>query len=565
VLNELFTRTLVPSPAATPGDAAQAPPVTPRTLEGHSSPVSSVAVTSDGRFAVSGSADTTLRVWDLASGRTLRTLEGHPNDVEAVAVTPDGHRAVSGSEDGTLRVWDLASGETLRTLEGHSSWISAVAVTPDGRCVVSSSGDGTLRVWDLASGETLRIVEGHRLGRVGAVNVVAVTPDGRSAVSGSGAGDGTLLVWDVASGETLRTMEGHERGVSAVAVTPDSSCVVSGCSDGTLRVWDLASGRALRTLEGHGEAWAVAVTPDGRSVVSGSSDGTLRVWDLASGRMLRTLEGHRSGVSAVAVTPDGRFAVSGSHDGTLRVWDLAGSSSTRQAPGTELCKRCGRSIKTTDYTCPYCGNTQWGLIGCLGVFSLLCLGAAALGSSQIADSGWRSVVMWGGGILGAMCLLGTIGFVVRGVRNPRKPLPESAFAGVGIATPASAAVPVPSPAEAPQGGSTPKAPEASRSSGQDARTVKVTVRISGAIEGSAEYLGTYEMTLPLDMPGSHLLNTIAGRIIRPNGPVMYYTGYQLYAGDNLLTCRDLHEKTLRSLGVKDGDVVDFLDLGGSFV
>ena len=81
--------------------------------------------------------DQTLRLWDLESGQTLRTLEGHTDWVRAVAVTPDGRRAVSASGDQTLRLWDLESGQTIRTLEGHTDWVSAVAVTPDGRRAVS--------------------------------------------------------------------------------------------------------------------------------------------------------------------------------------------------------------------------------------------------------------------------------------------------------------------------------------------------------------------------------------------------------------------------------------------
>src|ERR1039458_4412368 len=129
-----------------------------RMPEGHSSAVRGVAVTPDGRRAVSASWDHTLKVWDLATGRALCTLEGHSDSVNGVAVTPDGQRAVSASWDRTLKVWDLASGRALRTLEGHSS--AGVAVTPDGQLAVSAE-DHTLKVWDLASGRELRTLKGH--------------------------------------------------------------------------------------------------------------------------------------------------------------------------------------------------------------------------------------------------------------------------------------------------------------------------------------------------------------------------------------------------------------------
>ena len=83
------------------------------TLEGHTDAVDAVAVTANGRCAVSASRDHTLRLWDLSSGKTLHTLQGHSSSVTAVVVTPNGCRAVSASHDGTLRLWDLERGKEI--------------------------------------------------------------------------------------------------------------------------------------------------------------------------------------------------------------------------------------------------------------------------------------------------------------------------------------------------------------------------------------------------------------------------------------------------------------------
>ena len=308
-----------PRPSLWPLRANLTPPGGPlvRILEGHSSSVSGVAITPDGRRAVSASEDNTLRVWDLESGQSVRTLKGHSRSVYGVAMTPDGRRAVSASQDNTLRVWDLESGQSVRTLEGHTDFVSGVAITPDGRRAVSASKDDTLRVWDLESGQSVRTLEGH----TNWVTGVAITPDGRRAVSASQ--DNTLRVWDLESGQSVRTLEGHSSSVNGVAITPDGGRAVSASSDNTLRVWDLESGQSVRTLEGHSSyVNGVAITPDARRAVSASEDNTLRVWDLESGQSVRTLEGHSSSVNGVAITPDGRRAVSASSDNTLRVWDL---------------------------------------------------------------------------------------------------------------------------------------------------------------------------------------------------------------------------------------------------
>jgi NB-ARC domain/TIR domain/APAF-1 helical domain/WD domain, G-beta repeat len=113
----------------------------------------------------------------------VRTLQGHTSRVSAVAVTPDGRHAVSGSYDTTLRVWDLATGETKTTLQGHTGWVHAVAVTPDGRHVVSGSDDNTLRVWDLKDEKEILTftVDGQ-------VTACIVAQDNRTIVAGDGFG-----------------------------------------------------------------------------------------------------------------------------------------------------------------------------------------------------------------------------------------------------------------------------------------------------------------------------------------------------------------------------------------
>ena len=88
-------------------------------------------------------------------GSLLRILSGHSDGVNAVAVTPDGKLAISASIDSTLKVWELSSGRELRTLSDHSGRLNAVAVTPDGKLAISASGDRMLNVWELSSGRRL--------------------------------------------------------------------------------------------------------------------------------------------------------------------------------------------------------------------------------------------------------------------------------------------------------------------------------------------------------------------------------------------------------------------------
>lgn len=284
---------------------------------GHTNPVNSIAFSPDGRWALSGSSENTVRLWDVDAGRCRRVLEGHSASVWAVAWSPDGQLALSGSSDGAIRVWDVNSGRCIRVVEGHSSYVLSVAWSPDGRLALSGSHDHTIRLWDVDSGRCLRVLEGH----ASPVLSVAWSPFGWLALSGSN--DRTVRFWDLENGERLHVLHGHAGKISSVAWSPDGRNAISGSSDNTARLWDVGSGRCLRILEGHtASILSVAWRPNGAHVLSSSSDTTIRLWDVFKGRSLRILEGHTDIVSSVAWSPDGRRALSASRDITLRLWEV---------------------------------------------------------------------------------------------------------------------------------------------------------------------------------------------------------------------------------------------------
>ncbi len=112
---------------------------------GHSSSVISVAFSPDGKLALSGSEDNTLKLWEVASGRELRTFKGHSNSVLSVAFSPDGELALSGSWDSTIRLWNIQTGKEVAKMVGfeNGEW---VIITPEGYYNASLNGAKYLNV-----------------------------------------------------------------------------------------------------------------------------------------------------------------------------------------------------------------------------------------------------------------------------------------------------------------------------------------------------------------------------------------------------------------------------------
>src|SRR5215213_8116875 len=340
-------------------------------------------------------------VWEVATGKVKFRLGEHKDYIAGVRFSPDGNRIVTGSRDSTARLW-RAGGQPVTELRGHSKPLSAALFSPDSKFVVTASADNTVRVWDSLDGKMITEFRGHSQ----AVNSVAFSSDGQSIVTSSD--DQTARFWPFHPGDGRSTIEAweHSAAVTSIACKPDGSELAATTRDGKLwldgvglqravpltylvdrnakvaNVRFSPDGQSIATtkgssgviynievlrafvdlmrsdaiykdvltpaekkgrqsepagvkLDGHtADVNSVAFSPSGSLVVTASADGTARVWDAATGAVVGELHGHTRSLNSAVFSPDGKFIVTAGDDATVRLWDAAQFTPVRMIGGT---------------------------------------------------------------------------------------------------------------------------------------------------------------------------------------------------------------------------------------
>ena len=233
-------------------------------------------------------------------------------DVLAVALSQDGRLAVTSSRDGSARVWDASTGRQVGAPLQHKGIVHAAVFSDDARRIVTASADGTARVWDAETGRPITGSLPHE-SRVGGA---AFSDDGRRVVTIAGKG---ARIWDVETSQPLGGLLEHSQNVWTFALTPDGRYVGTNTTDGDLRIWEVARGRRVELRQfDSGVRWAFS--PDGRHVIV-ASEAAVRTWDLETGTTVGDPLRHPDIVTGVGYSADGRRIFTDCWDGMARVWD----------------------------------------------------------------------------------------------------------------------------------------------------------------------------------------------------------------------------------------------------
>jgi WD40 repeat protein len=297
--------------------------ITPRQkFERHTDSVRGVVHLPGGERIITCSEDSSLRVWNLKSGKQIgEDWRDGESKVKSIALSPDGKKVASGKQ---IR-------EDWRD-EESKVWMNSLALSPNGKKVVSGSSDGAVRLWDIDTCKVIAKWTGHTQ----PVASVYWSQDGQRVLSGSL--DGTARQWEVECGETrnmtseetiLASIKTGHHHVWAVVYSPDMTSIATAGWDwpepaeSSIQIWDAKTGKLVATLKGHTrQVYCLAWTKDGKTLISGSYDCSIRTWNTTKWEQIAILVEHTSGVYALAISPNDRILASASGDRTTRLWNL---------------------------------------------------------------------------------------------------------------------------------------------------------------------------------------------------------------------------------------------------
>merc|ERR1712096_4005 len=251
------------------------------TLEGHTGWVTSIATTpAIPDMILSASRDKTVMVWQLTRedgsyGDPKKALRGHGHFVQDVVISSDGQFALSGSWDSTLRLWDLNFGTTARRFVGHTKDVHSVAFSADNRQIVSASRDRTIKSWNTLGECKYTIEDG---GHSESISCVRFSPNASNPLIVSGGWDRVVKVWSLTNCKLKTNLFGHTGYVNSVTVSPDGSLCASGGKDGTAMLWELNEGKHLYSLDAPSIINALCFSPN-RYWLCAATDTLIRIWD----------------------------------------------------------------------------------------------------------------------------------------------------------------------------------------------------------------------------------------------------------------------------------------------
>jgi WD40 repeat protein len=257
-------------------------------LEGHQKVITRLAWSPDGTQLLSGAQDGFIINWDYLTSKIIKYYHPDGEKLETfklgytrrnIAWSPiwsnDGTKIACGYQDTSIRIWDVKSGKILKTLKKHNRKVNNVSWSKDNSVLASCADDAKIYLWDW---ENAKIIDTY-IGHIDGINNVIWSPDG--ALLASCSLDAEIIVWDIKTNKILHRLKGHTSLITTVIWSKNGKSLYSSSYDGTIRVWDLTTGKQTNILEGHSSSVScISLSNDGLLLSSKGNipDSKVKLW-----------------------------------------------------------------------------------------------------------------------------------------------------------------------------------------------------------------------------------------------------------------------------------------------
>ena len=284
-----------------------------RVIKGHKGPVGSIVISGDSKLILSGGWDGTISLWDIETLKKIRTINGHTDTVFEVFLSKDGEYALSGSHDQTVKIWNISKGELIYTIDEHKQsskpgkygeqhWgsVGSAVFSSDGRFSLSLDRAGKVVVFNISEGKIENILH---LKRRGSEYKLALSPDDKSFI---GYGFGNATLYDLYDGSIMRQFKINDRSVLSLSFSLDRKLIIAGCDDRKVKIFDVKSGNLIKEFVGHSDSVRAKLAHDANRMLSGSLDGSMGLWDVATQKEIVRLIVFNDGEWLIR-TPEGYY------------------------------------------------------------------------------------------------------------------------------------------------------------------------------------------------------------------------------------------------------------------
>ena len=232
----------------------------------------SVAFSHDGTLLASGSANGTIKVWNVNTREETASLDGHTEQVLALDFSPDGTLLASGSRDSTVKLWDVTTWTNTDTLEGHTDGIVLLDFLPGGKLATKSWRDGTVRLWDVQTRSQNSTIN------TDAVGTVALSPDGTTLASSI---SWAIKLWSLSTGaQTGALNHMREYNYAQLVFSPDGT-ILAVAANGLIEIWSVPTSELLATISGGpGGVGRMLFSPSGKQLIA-TADKGIKFWDVS--------------------------------------------------------------------------------------------------------------------------------------------------------------------------------------------------------------------------------------------------------------------------------------------